>query len=49
MNKEILAITLCDECGDAGFLFYGSDEDYSVEQCSCVPADEDFIEKILGA
>ena len=47
--REIVAMELCDECGGAGFLFYGNDEEYSVEACSCVPADEDFLEMILGA
>jgi hypothetical protein len=46
--KDIIAIA-CDECNGAGFLFYGSDEDYSVEPCSCIPADEDFTEMIWGA
>lgn len=49
MNKQIAGMELCDLCGNAGFLFYGSDEDYSVEACSCVPVDEDFLENIMGA
>jgi hypothetical protein len=46
--KEIIAVA-CDDCGGAGFLFYGSDEEYSVEPCSCVSADEDFTDGIMGA
>jgi hypothetical protein len=45
---DVIAIS-CEECNGAGFLFYGSDEDYSVEACSCIPADEDFLEMIMGA
>jgi hypothetical protein len=46
--KDIVAIE-CDECEGAGFVFYGSGEDYDVMQCDCIPADEDFMEMILGA
>jgi hypothetical protein len=45
---DIIAIA-CDECDGAGFLFYGNDEDFSVEPCSCVPADLDFTDGIMGA
>lgn len=33
--QEIIAIG-CDECNGAGFLFFGSNEDYSVMPCDCV-------------
>jgi hypothetical protein len=39
----------CDECGGAGFLFFGDENNFDVEPCDCIPADEDFIETILGA
>ena len=26
----------CDECGGAGFLFFGNENNYDVEPCSCV-------------
>jgi len=46
--KDIIAIA-CDECNGAGFLFYGSDDEYSVEPCSCVSDDVDFTDGIMGA
>jgi hypothetical protein len=43
MIKDIV-VAACEECNGAGFLFYGSGEDYSVEQCDCVdPAEFDWI------
>ena len=33
--KEIIAVA-CDECGGAGFLFWGDENNYDVEQCDCV-------------
>jgi hypothetical protein len=32
--KEIIAVA-CDECGGAGFLFWGDENNYDVEQCEC--------------
>ncbi len=32
---EIIAAN-CDECGGAGFLFWGNENNYDVEPCSCV-------------
>jgi hypothetical protein len=26
----------CDECGGAGFVFFGNEYDYDVETCDCV-------------
>jgi hypothetical protein len=26
----------CDECGGAGFLFFGDENNYDVEPCACV-------------
>jgi hypothetical protein len=31
---EIIAVA-CDECGGAGFLFYGDENNYDVESCDC--------------
>ncbi len=39
----------CDECGGAGFVFAGNDNDFDVMQCYCVADDEDFIDGIMGA
>lgn len=27
----------CDECNGAGFVFYGSSENYDVMKCNCTP------------
>jgi hypothetical protein len=32
----------CDECGGAGFIFFGDENDYHVEPCDCV-TDEELI------
>ena len=32
---EIIAAN-CDECGGAGFLFWGNENNYDVEPCECV-------------
>jgi len=32
---EIIAAN-CDECGGAGFLFWGDERNYDVEPCACV-------------
>ena len=37
---EIIAAT-CDECGGAGFLFLGDENNYDVEPCECVVETED--------
>ena len=26
----------CDECGGAGFVFFGDENNYDVEPCSCI-------------
>jgi hypothetical protein len=31
---EIIAVA-CDECGGAGFLFWGNENNYDVEPCDC--------------
>jgi hypothetical protein len=31
---EIIAVA-CDECGGAGFLFYGDENNFDVESCDC--------------
>jgi len=41
---EIIAAN-CDECGGAGFVFFGDENNYDVEPCSCV--DEIFDELTL--
>jgi hypothetical protein len=46
--KDIVAVE-CDECGGAGFVFYGSSEDYDVMKCECISDDVDFIDGIMGA
>jgi hypothetical protein len=33
--KEIIAIE-CEECGGAGFVFWGDEKNYDVESCDCV-------------
>lgn len=38
--KDIIAVA-CDECGGAGFLFYGNENDFDVEPCECVADVED--------
>lgn len=35
MIKEIISVA-CDECGGAGFLFWGNETDFDVEPCDCV-------------
>jgi hypothetical protein len=32
---DVTAIA-CDECGGAGFIFWGTENDYDVEPCDCV-------------
>jgi hypothetical protein len=32
---EIIAAN-CDECGGAGFLFFGNENSYDVEPCDCI-------------
>ena len=32
---NILAVD-CDECGGAGFLFFGDNDNFDVEPCDCV-------------
>jgi hypothetical protein len=32
---EIIAVD-CNECNGAGFIFFGSDNNYDVESCDCV-------------
>lgn len=32
---EIIGVT-CEECGGAGFLFFGNEYEYDVEPCECV-------------
>ena len=39
--NDILAIE-CDECGGAGFLFFGDENNYDCEPCDCV-TDEELI------
>jgi hypothetical protein len=38
---NILAID-CDECGGAGFLFFGNENNFDVEACDCI-TDEELI------
>lgn len=37
--KDIIAIP-CDECAGAGFIFWGDENNYDVEPCSCVNDEE---------
>ena len=41
--KEYLEIIAapCDECGGAGFLFWGNENNYDVEPCACVDSVSD--------
>ena len=32
--SEIVAVA-CDECGGAGFVFWGNETSYDVESCDC--------------
>jgi hypothetical protein len=32
---EIIAVP-CDECGGAGFVFWGNENNFDVETCECV-------------
>jgi hypothetical protein len=32
--KEIIGVA-CDECGGAGFIFFGNENAYDVESCDC--------------
>jgi hypothetical protein len=32
---EIIAAN-CDECGGAGFVFFGDERNYDVEPCECI-------------
>jgi len=36
--KEYLEIIAaeCDECGGAGFIFFGNEKDFDVQPCECV-------------
>jgi hypothetical protein len=36
--KEIIAVS-CDECGGAGFLFWGNENNFDVEACDCALED----------
>ena len=38
--SEIIAVA-CDDCGGAGFIFYGNENDFDVETCDCVADVED--------
>lgn len=38
--NEIVAVA-CDECGGAGFIFFGNENDFDVEPCECVADVED--------
>lgn len=38
--KEIIAVA-CEDCGGAGFIFYGNENDFDVEPCDCVADVED--------
>jgi hypothetical protein len=38
---NILAVD-CDECGGAGFLFFGDNNNFDVEPCDCVTDEELF-------
>jgi hypothetical protein len=38
--SNITAIA-CDECGGAGFIFWGTENNYDVEPCDCVTEIED--------
>jgi hypothetical protein len=31
----------CDECGGAGFIFFGNENDYDVMPCDCIADVED--------
>jgi hypothetical protein len=33
--KEIISVA-CDDCGGAGFIFFGNENDFDVEPCDCV-------------
>ena len=39
--NDILAIE-CDECGGAGFIFFGDNDNFDIEPCDCV-IDEELI------
>lgn len=39
MVKDLMVIP-CDECGGAGFLFWGDENNFDVEACEC--AEENF-------
>lgn len=36
--KQLMEIVSapCDECGGAGFIFFGNELDYDVEPCDCI-------------
>ena len=36
--SEIIAVA-CDECGGAGFIFWGDEKNYDVETCDCANDD----------
>lgn len=38
--KDIIAVA-CEDCGGAGFLFFGNENDFDVEPCDCVADVED--------
>ena len=33
--KEIISVA-CDDCGGAGFIFFGNENDFDVEPCDCI-------------
>lgn len=37
--QEIIAVA-CDECGGAGFLFFGDNDNFDCEPCDCVNDEE---------
>ena len=39
--KEIIAVS-CDECGGAGFIFWGDENNFDVESCECSDGKELF-------
>jgi len=39
----------CDECGGAGFIFFGNENDFDVMKCDCISDDVDFTDGIMGA
>lgn len=33
--SNVIAVA-CDECGGAGFIFFGNENDFDVQPCDCV-------------